>query len=377
VFAKKIRLFKVFGFEVGIDPSWVVLAILVAWSLSMGFFPAQYQDLSTGMYWFMGIVGTVGLFFSIVLHEMCHSLVARRYGIGMRGITLFMFGGVAEMGEEPPGPRAEFMMAVAGPLSSVAIGLIFYGVYLLVLNTRQPVPVAGILMYLAMINGLLAAFNLVPAFPLDGGRMLRSALWGWKKDLRWATRIASRIGSSFGILLIVLGVFQFFGGNFIGGMWWFLIGMFLRGAARSSYEQLLLRRALEGEPVERFMNTDPVTVNRSVSVDDLVEDYIYKYHYKMFPVVENTGRLVGCVTTKQVKDVPREEWKRKKVEEISAPCSEENVIDPRVDAMKALSLMTKTGASRLLVATGDHLVGVLALKDMLKFLSVKVELEET
>jgi len=375
--AKRIKLFKVFGFEVGIDPSWAVLAILVAWSLSMGFFPARYEDLSVRTYWLMGIVGTLGLFFSIVFHEVSHSLVGRRYGIGMRGITLFMFGGVAEMGDEPPHPRAEFVMAVAGPLSSVFIGLIFYGIYLLFLDGRQPGPIAGVLMYLAMINGLLAAFNLLPAFPLDGGRMLRSALWGWKKDLRWATRIASRIGSGFAILLIVMGVFQFLWGNFIGGMWWFLIGMFLKGAARSSYEQLLLRRALEGEPVERFMSTDPVAVKRSTSVGQLVEDYVYRYHYKMFPVVEDTGRLVGCVTTKQVKGVPREEWGRKRVEEISIPCSDENVIGPQTDAMKALSLMTRTGASRLLVAAGGRLVGILALKDMLKFLSLKVELEET
>jgi CBS domain-containing protein len=234
----------------------------------------------------------------------------------------------------------------------------------------------GVVQYLAFINGLLAVFNLLPAFPLDGGRVLRSILWGLKKNLRWATRISSKIGSGFGILLIVLGAFQFLRGDFIGGMWWFLIGMFLQGAAKTSYQQLLLRKSLEGELVRRFMKTDPVTVTPSISIAQLVEGYIYKYHYKMFPVVEDTNRLLGCVTTKQVKEIPREEWGQRRVGEIAAQCSAENTIGPQVDAMKALSLMSKSGLSRLMVTEGNRLVGVIALKDMLKFLALKVELEE-
>ncbi|MFA5617638.1 MAG: CBS domain-containing protein, partial [Syntrophorhabdaceae bacterium] len=267
-----------------------------------------------------------------------------------------------------------FLMAIAGPVSSMALSAIFYSI---VIFGLRPGPIAGVLRYLAMINAILAVFNLLPAFPLDGGRILRSGLWVWKKDLRRATRTASRIGEGFGILLIVLGVFQFLTGNFIGGMWLFLIGMFLRNSARSAYEQLLIRQALEGEPVSRFMSTDPVTVKPSVLVRDLVDDYVYKYHYKMFPIVEDSGQLVGCVTTKQVKEVPRQDWDVKRVSDISQPCSEETVVTPQTDAMKALSIMSRTGTSRLLVATGDRLVGILALKDMLKFLSLKVEMEET
>jgi CBS domain-containing protein len=222
----------------------------------------------------------------------------------------------------------------------------------------------------------LAVFNLIPAFPLDGGRVLRSILWNWKKNLRWATHISSKIGSGSGILLIALGAFQFLRGNFIGGMWWFLIGMFLRGAAKTSYQQLLLRKALEGELVRRFMKTDPVTVTPSLSVEQLVEDYIYKHHYKMFPIVEDTDRLIGCVTMKQVKEIPREEWGQRKVGEIATQCSAENIIGSQVDAMRALSIMSKTSTSRLMVTEGNRLVGVIALKDMLKFLALKVELEE-
>jgi Zn-dependent protease/predicted transcriptional regulator len=376
MFGRKIKLFKIFGFEVGIDWSWILLAILIAWSLSVGLFPFQYKNLSSQTYWMMGMVGTLGLFFSIIFHEMCHSLVARKYGMAMKGITLFIFGGVSEMGEEPPTPKVEFMMAIVGPASSIAIGLTFYGIHFLGRQSGWPEPVNGVIRYLAYINGLLAFFNLIPAFPLDGGRVLRSILWGAKKNLRWATRISSRIGTGFGILLIVLGVFQFLRGNIIGGMWWFLIGMFLRGAANMSYQQLVIRKALEGEPVRRFMKGDPVTVSPSLSVEQLVEDYVYQYHYKMFPIVEGKDRLVGCVTTKQVKGIPREEWRQRSVGEIATQCSAESAIGPEIDAMKALSIMNKTGNSRLMVTEGNHLVGVIALKDMLRFLALKVELEE-
>ena len=183
MFGKKIRIFKLFGFEVSIDFSWIVIAILVAWSLSTGLFPFHYKNLSTQTYWIMGIIGALGLFLSIVIHEFFHSLVARGYGMQMKGITLFIFGGVAEMGEEPPSAKAEFMMAAVGPLASFSLALIFYAV----LKTGQAVnigePISGVIGYLAMINGILAGFNLLPAFPLDGGRMLRAVLWGAKKNI--------------------------------------------------------------------------------------------------------------------------------------------------------------------------------------------------
>ena len=220
----------------------------------------------------------------------------------MKGITLFIFGGVAEMGEEPPGPREEFTMSIVGPLSSLAIAGIFYGIYIMGGNFLSRA-VSGVLGYLAWINALLAAFNLIPAFPLDGGRILRSILWKVKGNLNWATRIASRIGSGFGILLIVVGILNVLGGNFIGGMWWFVIGLFLQGLARASYQRLVTRRALEGESVRRFMKTNPVSVKPDISLQDLLENYVYKYHFKMFPVVEEKNRLEGCITTKDLKEI--------------------------------------------------------------------------
>jgi Zn-dependent protease/predicted transcriptional regulator len=376
MFGKRLKLFKLLGFQVSVDLSWILIAILIAWSLSTGLFPFHYKNLSTRTYWLMGIVGAMGLFLSIIVHEFSHSLVARKYGMPMKGITLFIFGGVAEMGDEPPSPKAEFFMAVAGPLSSIAIGLMFYAIYWFGKPGAFSEPVSGVVGYLAWINGILAAFNLIPAFPLDGGRVLRSIIWGIKGNLRKATRISSTIGTVFGIFLIVFGVFNILLGNFVGGMWWFLIGMFVQGAAKMSYQQMVTRKALEGESLKRFMNTEPVTVPPTLSVDRLVENYIYEHHYKMLPVVENGNRLVGCVTTKQVKEIPRDEWDQKKVADIAQKCTDENTIRPDADAVKAIQMMHKTGNSRMMVVDQDRLVGVIALKDMLEFLSLKMDLEE-
>jgi Zn-dependent protease/predicted transcriptional regulator len=375
MFGKSLKLFKLLGFEVKVDASWLIIAVLVTWSLAAGLFPYMYPGLPRETYWVMGVVGALGLFVSIVAHEFCHSLVARKFGMSMKGITLFIFGGVAEMGDEPPTAKAEFMMAIVGPLSSLAIGAVFYLIYRGGESAGWHTPVNGVIYYIAYINGILAVFNLLPAFPLDGGRVLRSILWGAKDNLRWATRVSSTIGSAFGIGLIFLGILQFIGGNVIGGVWMFLIGMFLRNAAQMSYQQLLVRKALEGEPVSRFMNANPVTVQDSITVEKLVEDYIYKYHYKMFPVM--TGeKLAGCITTRQVKEIPREAWNRETIREAASPCSVENTISPSTDAIKALAMMTQSGVSRLLVVDNGRLVGVVTLKDLLDFFSLKVELED-
>ncbi len=374
MFGKSITLFKLFGFEVKIDISWLVIALLITWTLAKGSFPHYYQGFQNSTYWIMGILGALGLFIAIIFHELSHSLVARKFGLSMKGITLFIFGGVAEMTEEPPSPRAEFFMAIAGPISSIILGLGLFGIRFLGEGIGWSKPVLGVISYLAFINLILAGFNLLPAFPLDGGRMLRSILWGMKDNLRWATRIASSIGSAFGIALILFGALSVFMGNLIGGIWWVLIGMFMRGASQMSYQQLIVRRSLEGEKVRRFMVSDPVTVSPSISVEDLVEDYIYKYHFKMFPVVED-GKLLGCVTLNQVKEIPREERYKHTIRDLAKSCTKENTVGPDEDAMKALAIMNRAKSSRLMVVEGDRLLGVIALKDMLEFLSLKVDLE--
>jgi len=374
MFGKRIKLFKLLGFEVSLDFSWIFIAILIAWSLSEGFFPYYFQDLSTQAYWIMGILGALGLFASIIVHEFAHSLVARHYGLPMKGITLFIFGGVAEMGDEPASPKVEFLMAIVGPVTSLLLAALFYWFAALGKESIWSTPVFGVLQYLGFINGILAAFNLLPAFPLDGGRVLRSILWAIKKNLRWATRISANIGIAFGILLIVLGVLQVLRGNVIGGIWWVLIGMFLQGAARMSYQQILTRQALEGEPVSRFMKRSLITVSPSLSVKELVEDYIYTYHHKLFPVMAD-GKLLGYVTTRQVQEVPRSEWPQHTVGEIRLASSPDITISPQADAVEALAQISRTGNSRLLVTEGDRLVGIVSLKDLMDFLSMKVELE--
>ncbi|HVT44920.1 MAG TPA: site-2 protease family protein [Thermoanaerobaculia bacterium] len=374
MFGRGITLFKLFGFAVRIDLSWLIIAALITWSLAVGVFPQMYPDLAVRTYWIMGIAGALALFLSIIIHEFSHALVARRYGLQMKGITLFIFGGVAEMTEEPPSPKVELLMAIAGPIASVFLAAFFFVLGLLGGAAGWRQEAIGVFSYLALVNIVLVIFNLVPAFPLDGGRVLRSLLWMWKGNIRWATRIASQSGSVFGMGLMILGIVSVFSGNLVGGLWWFLIGMFLRNAAVMSYQQILVRQLLEGEPVSRFMITEPVTVPRHISVRDLVEDYVYKYHHKMYPVVDEE-RLVGCVTTKQIKELPRDEWDRQTVGTLAAQCSEANTIPPDADAMKALAKMSSTKTSRLMVVDRGKLVGILSLKDLMNLLSVKLELE--
>ena len=373
MFGKSLRLMRIFGFEIKVDFSWLILGLLITWSLGRGLFPGRYQGLSVSTYWVMGAAGAIGLFFSIVFHELWHSLVARRFGLSMKGITLFIFGGVAEMTDEPANPRVEFFMAVAGPLSSIVLGLALLG-FDLMAGEMLSRPIRGVVNYLGLLNLVLAGFNLVPAFPLDGGRVLRSILWAVKGNLRWATRVASSIGAGFGLLLIALGTLNFLRGNVIGGLWFFLIGMFLRSASQNSYRQVVVRRALEGEPVRRFMVSDPVTVGPDLTVEELVDNYVYKHHFKMYPVIEN-GRLAGCVSLGQVKQIPREEWGRHKVREIAADCSSGNTIGPEEDALKALALMNRTNSTRLMVTQDGKLLGIVTLRDLMSFLSLKIDLE--
>lgn len=375
MFGRRYHLFNLSGFAVSIDASWFLLAILIVWSLATGVFPVYLSGLSASVYWAMAVAGAIGLFLSIVVHEFFHSAVARRYGLPMKGITLFIFGGVAEMTEEPPSANVEFRMAIAGPIASFLIAGVCWALAF-ALRRVAPAPVTIVLAYLALINLALAIFNLIPAFPLDGGRVLRALLWARWKNLRRATRVAARIGSGFGVLLIIAGVASVLVGDVVQGIWWFLIGLFVRSAASSSYQQVLIRRALEGEPVRRFMTTNPVSVSPSTTLRDLVEQYIYRFHFKFFPVTEQ-GRLVGCISTRQVKTVPQDEWATRTVGAVMDTCSPNTVVRPDADAMQALSKMQQSGVSRLIVADDGALVGVIALKDMLDFLALKVELEDT
>lgn len=374
MFGARITLFKLFGFAVRADLSWLIVLVLVVASLSAEVFPHMVPGLATGAYWAMGVAGAIIFFLSIVVHEFSHAMVARRFGMKMRGITLFVFGGVAEMEDEPPNARAELLMSAAGPATSVVIGILFFVADALATYGHASKMITSVLLYIGSTNIILAIFNMIPAFPLDGGRVLRSILWWRTGNLRRATHRASQAGSVLGFVLVIVGIFSAFSGNLITGIWWFLIGMFIRNAALASYQQLVVRQTLEGEPVSRFMKADPITVPRWISIENLVNDYVYRYHFSLYPVVEG-DRLTGCITTQKIREVPRDEWDRQTVGSVAEPCADGNTVTPETDVIDALRRMHQNKQSRLIVVADGKPVGILTLKDLLRFVAVKMELD--
>ena len=292
MFSHRVKLFALFGFQVWVDASWLLLGVLISWTFAVAVFPAALPGLGAPTYWWMAIAAAIGLLFSIVFHEAAHSLVARRYGIEISGITLFIFGGVAQMPAEPPSPRAEFLMALAGPAASLMLSAALFPLYRGIGSVLGPQPLAVVVWYLGFINGMLSMFNLIPAFPLDGGRVLRAALWAWRQDIGWATQIAARAGDAFGIFLIVLGVIGVLRGDFIGGMWRILIGLFLRGATGASYQQTMAQRLLAGVSVAQVMTPSPIAVPPDLSIARFIEDYVCRYHHREFPVARE-DMLIG------------------------------------------------------------------------------------
>lgn len=373
--ARSFPLFTIFGFEVKLNLSWLLLGLLVTWTLAEGFFPERYPDLSANTRWWMGIAGALGILFSIVFHELSHSLVGRIYGLDIGGISLFMFGGVAEMRHEPKEPKGELLMAGAGPLSSLILAGAFWLLHAAAMGVGLPTPVVGVLYYLAVINVALALFNLIPAYPLDGGRMLRAALWRWRRDVRWATGVASNMGAAFGLLLMILGGISLLGGAFIGGMWWILIGAFVRVAAKGSYRQLLIGQMLEGKAVRDVMETDVVAVDRSLSLREFVDSYVYRYRQRLFPVVDGK-KLAGCATVERLKEVPEGEWGRKAVAEIMEPCSAENTVAPDQDLTELASGLLAGSGEQRLVVDGERLIGSVSIRDLIERLSLRLELEQ-
>ena len=366
-------MFSLFGFEVSVDASWLLLAVLISWTLAGSVFPGVTPGLTPAHYWVMAGFATAGLLMSIVFHETAHSLVARHYGLPIRGITLFIFGGVAEMTAEPSRPRDELLMAAAGPAASLLLAAICYALLVGVAAWNGPAAVAGVVWYLALLNFILALFNLVPAFPLDGGRIFRAALWSWRGDLVWATRIAAGAGNLFGAVLIVLGLIEVLQGDFVGGIWRFLIGMFLRGAASASYSETIARKLLAEIPVVRIMNTDPITVASGASVQTFIDDYVYRYHHRWFPVVDD-GTVVGSMAMQQAASMDRALWPVVPVGQVMRPLSPDDVVGPDANAFAALAQMRRTGQSRLMVLHHGRLFGMVSSRDLLDVLALEQEL---
>lgn len=370
----RLRLFRLFGIPFYLDLSWIIILLLLSWTLANEF-STKVPGLERGNYWAMGFITALTFFVCIVLHEMGHALVARAYGMPVQGITLFLFGGVAELGGEPPSAGKEFLMAVAGPLVSLVLVLLLGGLALLGMMTGLDQALVTVLTTLASINFFVMVLNLVPAFPLDGGRVLRSILWAVTGRLRRATRVASWMGQAFAWLLIGLGLLSIFAGDWIGGLWLGLIGLFLNNAAKMGYQDVLIRQALQGEPIRRFMNPEPIVVPPSLDLRQWVEDFVYRYHRKSFPVASN-GHLEGFVTTRDLNRIPRTEWDQHTVAEVMHPDIQAVSISADADALEALRKMQQSTSSRLLVTEGDRLVGIVSLKDLLRFLQFKLGLEE-
>jgi len=372
---KHLTLIEVFGIKIKVNISWVFIAVLLAWALAQGYFPTAYEGLSEATYWWMGVVAVFGLFFSILLHELAHSLVARAFGMEIKGITLWLLGGVAEMTDEPPHPRAEFLMAIAGPLMSVVLALIFLSLANVIEQDTELAAMGAVVSYLGMLNLILAAFNLVPAYPLDGGRVARAALWAWSGDYYYATRVAARLGSLFGLVLIVFGVLSAIGGAGLASLWWVILGMFIRFAADASNFQLQAATALKGKSVREYMTPNPKTVSPDVSVAELVENWIYRYSFEFFPVVE-AGNLLGSISLHEVRAIPPGERAGTKVGDIMIPCSDHNTIPSHATASDALAKVQTSSPSLLMVVENQTLVGVIGLKDLMRVITITTELNQ-
>ena len=377
MFGSGVTLFRIFGFEIRVDLSFVLIAVLIGGSLASGYFPAVHEGLPASTYWLLGFFAVLGIFASIVLHELGHSLVARRYGMEMRGITLHMFGGAAELEEEPTSPTAELLVAAAGPATSFALaGLLRLGAVAAAGLSSSELPVEMLLRYLASLNLVLGVFNLLPAFPLDGGRILRAALWLKNGDHDRATRLAARIGAGLGFGLAALGVMQILAGRLGDGLWTILIGFFIRSAAIASGLDLATRRMLGDADVARFMTPNPVSVPVGLSVADFVEEVVYRTRHDTYPVIDGSLRPRGLVAVGSLATLPREAWVSTAVLEIAERLEPEAMVAPDLPAKAALDLMRESGRSRLLVVDADgRLVGLLTLKDLLDTLTLRLRIE--
>jgi Zn-dependent protease/predicted transcriptional regulator len=361
-----VTLFRVFGIPVRIHVSWLVIVGLLTWSLAVGYFPQVLPGVPVAAHWVKGLVAALLLFASVLLHELSHSVAARRYGIPVAGITLHVFGGVSQLEREPDRPGAEFVIAIVGPLTSFGIAAILAAAAALVDFAPGPRAVVG---YLTAVNVLVGVFNLIPGFPLDGGRLLRAALWKAKGDLQQASRMASRAGSAFAFLLMGIGALRAFAGEFLGGLWLVLIGLFLRQAAEGSYQQVMLRRALGPLAVRDVMTREVIQVPADLPVGRVLDDYFWRHHVSSFPVGDGT-RVVGIVSLDQLRQVPADRLAELRTREIMLPLVETLMAAPGDSLWQAFEKLARNGLGRVAVLDGDRLVGYLSVKDVMHVLAL-------
>ena len=364
-----VQIARVIGIPIYLHFSWLIIFGLIAWTLSTGYFPAQSPDLPASSYWAKGLVASLLFFVSILLHELGHAFVARRLGLRTLSITLFVFGGVAQLEKDPKDGRAEFWMAAAGPVASLALAGLFYTLANLPLVGASAAAVAR---YLALINLMLALFNLVPAFPMDGGRLLRGALWGPLGKAR-ATRIASGAGTLFAFLLISAGVFSLLRGDSLGGLWYILIGWFIKDASLSSYHQVRLDQALRGVTVRDAMVQAVATIPGSGSVAEAAREYFMRTGFGSYPVTRGEA-VVGLLCLKDILRLSAEEREATSVQGAMRPLTDALVTDPDVPLPEAIARMAQAGTARLLVMHGERLAGLLTMNGVIRRLKVREEL---
>jgi len=364
-----VKLARIAGIDIGIHYTWLFAFALIAWSLAEGFFPSTFTGYGTTTYWLLGVAGAIGLFGSVLFHELSHSLVARARGMSVSSITLFIFGGVSNLKEEPKSARDEFLVAIVGPLSSFLLAAVCWP-----LSQRlspDTNPVGALLAYLAFVNLMLGAFNLVPGFPLDGGRVLRSIVWAVTGRMDRATQIASYSGQAIGFILIFWGVSRLLGGDFLGGLWTAFIGWFLNNAAESTRQEQTVERTLAGIRVSEVMDLSPPVVDPGLPVYQFVFAHVLG-HGQRVALVERSGQLLGIVSITDAKHVPESAWSTTPVANIMtrAPL---RTVSPTTAVADALQLLTENEINQVPVVDESSVVGMLSRADVLRLLQLRKE----
>ncbi|MDD9901169.1 MAG: site-2 protease family protein [Alphaproteobacteria bacterium] len=378
---KRVTLFRFFGFDIKADGSWLFLSVLICWTLATTIFPPMHPGKSMDVYYLMSLATLVGIFVSIIAHEVAHAIIAEYYHMPISSITLFIFGGVAEMKGDPSHPRGEFLMAMAGPAMSALMGLLFYAasdmyIYYVQAAPGQAPALSLLLHYLGDLNLLIAAFNMIPAFPLDGGRALRAIIWHYKNNLVLATRVVSLTGFALAYGLIgyacyMLAIYN----DMLTGIWSGLLGLFVHGTAAYSVRHIENRSILSAQTVRDFMDTDTQDVSPDINLATLIDNYAYKYYQKRFPVTEGKT-IVGVISLKNVMALDRNKWQWLHVSSVMEPIGEHAVIDPDASAAEALDAMQRHGVDALFVAQNRQLQGVISLKDIAHYLSISMKVDQ-
>jgi Zn-dependent protease/predicted transcriptional regulator len=368
------RITRRIGFDVKVDASWPLIAILVLWSLATGYFPARLPDETPGTYVVLAFAGLAGLIASILLHELAHAIVARAYGVQISRMTLYLFGGLADMKGALPTPFVEIWIASAGPVSTLFLAFLFWLGGRLAEFAGTSDYVVAALSYLAFVNLILGLGNLIPAFPLDGGRILRAIYWIRSGDLVGATLRATRLSVVLSILLIAVGLIAVFSGDLAGGLWPAVIGLLLVGTARQSRSNAPLAAAPDGRTVADLMTRDPCTVQPDQPLSELVSQVFLDQGISFAPVVEN-GVVLGYVDTQLVLRIDRENWATTVVDDVIESISDENSVPPDLPGRDLLDRIGRTGRRKFMVVAGTALVGVVTLSDLITYLRVAEDLQ--